>query len=195
MEIRNIDPHTIHNPNPMPIQRVSMPRTSAVHYNPSGPFKYLILRAIDNESNSRSTTVKDLETGGKLKGTLGGDEPYGDSPRAQITRHKAGEAENSDTQLCIKGHPSNEAGKHGPTPAPDDSNYCPKCGRRARESETHYTCPKCGLVEKPKLCPKCGWEMVLIDTIPKDVPVVGLSETPAHWVCENWECNYEEKVK
>ena len=153
MEIRNIDPHTIHNPNPMPIQRVSMPRTSAVHYNPSGPFKYLILRAME---------------------------------------HKAGEAENSDTQLCIKGHPSNE---HGPTPAPDDSNYCPKCGRRARESETHYTCPKCGLVEKPKLCPECGWEMVLIDTIPKDVPVVGLSETSAHWVCENRECNYEEKVK
>ena len=98
MEIRNIDPKTRPTIDPMPIQRVSMPRTSAVHYTPSGPFKYLILRA-----------------------------------------HKAGEAENSDTQLCIKGHPPNEAGKHGTTPAPDDSNYCPKCGRRARESETHYT--------------------------------------------------------
>ena len=50
-------------------------------------------------------------------------------------------------------------------------------------------------LNEPKLCPECGWEMVLIDTIPKDVPVVGLSETSAHWVCENRECNYEEKVK
>lgn len=35
-----------------------------------------------HKSVSRSTTVKDSETGGKLKGTLGGDELCRDSPRA-----------------------------------------------------------------------------------------------------------------
>ena len=110
MEIRNIDDKT-NVTKPMPIQRVSMPRTSSTYYHPSGPFKELILRA-------------------------------------QNVNTKAGRAEDSEQpQNSLIGDPPND---YGPTPATRYSPQCPKCRRDAFESNTHYACPKCGLVVKKR---------------------------------------------
>jgi hypothetical protein len=64
---------------------------------------------------SRSTAVKDSETGPKSKGTLGGDELHRDSSRAQS--HKGGEG-------VVQQSPS--------TPEPPPSSTWPGCGHRVK---------------------------------------------------------------